>query len=194
MSKDEVKSEFLKYFLLDTPSFNLLYDNFRIRTYKKGSVIIEADKLCSDIYFIESGLLRMFFVDAEGSEITQCFGVSGDFFGSMHSYYSNEPAFISAEALSDMVVYSIGKTALEELCANNVQISNWMRKICLEQLYCLEKRCKVFGKEEAISKYLKLIKTRPQIVKEVSLKHIASYLGITQQSLSRLRAKISNMK
>lgn len=194
MSRDEVKKEFSKYFLLDEPSFNLLYDSFKEQTYKKGNVIIEADKLCSDIYFIESGLLRMFFVDADGDEITQCFGVSGDFFGSMHSYYSNEPAFISAEALSEMTVYSIDKSTLEALCSNSVQISNWMRRICLEQLYCLEKRCKVFGKEEAINKYIKLIKTRPQIVKEVSLKHIASYLGITQQSLSRLRAKLINMK
>lgn len=194
MYRDDINKEFTKYYPLDNSCFDLLFENFTMLTFKKGSVIIEADKLSGDMFFIESGIIRMFYIDADGNEVTQCFGVQGDFFASMHSYYNNEPAFISVEALSEIVVYSISHDTIEELCSSNVQIANWMRKVCLEQLFCLEKRCKVFGKEEAISRYVKLIKTRPQIVKEVSLKHIASYLGITQQSLSRIRAKLSTRK
>ena len=92
-----------------------------------------------------------------------------------------------------MTLYSIKQTELESLCNRSLTISNLFRTICLEQLYCLERKCKIFGKDDALNRYISLIKVRPQIVKEVPLKYIASYLGITQQSLSRLRASIKNL-
>lgn len=119
-------------------------------------------------------------------------GVSGDLFASMFCYFKGEPAFLQYEAVTQMVLYSIRKDDLEELCRQNLAISNLFRTICIEELYCLERKCKIFGKDDALSRYISLIKVRPQIVKEVPLKHIASYLGITQQSLSRLRASIKN--
>lgn len=92
-----------------------------------------------------------------------------------------------------MTLYSIKQAELEALCHESLTISNLFRTICLEQLYCLERKCKIFGKDDALNRYMSLIKVRPQIVKEVPLKYIASYLGITQQSLSRLRASIKNL-
>ena len=142
---------------------------------------------------VESGLTRAYFWDAKGNEITEGFGVCGDFLASMFSYYKGEPAFLQYEAVTRMTLYSIKQTELEALCNESLTISNLFRTICLGQLYCLERKCKIFGKDDALNRYISLIKVRPQIVKEVPLKYIAFYLGITQQSLSRLRASIKNL-
>lgn len=111
----------------------------------------------------------------------------------MFSYFKGEPSFLQYEAVTNMVLYTIKQSELENLCRQSLAISNLFRTICIEQLYCLERKCKIFGKDDALNRYISLIKVRPQIVKEVPLKHIASYLGITQQSLSRLRASLKNV-
>lgn len=187
----ELKKEFEKNYSIKEEAIDLLFENFNIHNYKRGDVIIEQDKLCSDIFLIKDGFVRFLYWDTKGNEVTQCFGMRGDFFTSMFSYYGNEPAFLRVEAVSEMSVYVMKRETMENLCATNIEISNFIRKICIEQLYCLEMKCKLFGKEEAITQYKSFIKARPEVFRIASLKQIASYLGITQQSLSRLRAKIA---
>ena len=170
----------------------LLSISKRVR-FDKGGIIIEAEKVSDEIFLVESGLTRAYFWDAKGNEVTECFGVCGDFFASMFSYFKGEPSFLQYEAVTNMVLYTIKQSELENLCRQSLAISNLFRTICIEQLYCLERKCKIFGKDDALNRYISLIKVRPQIVKEVPLKHIASYLGITKQSLSRLRASLKNV-
>lgn len=183
---------FLKNYQVEEKDFELLFSKFRRVEYAKGEIIIGADRMSDEIFLVDSGLARGYFWDTKGNEVTECFGVSGDLFASMYCYFKGEPSFLQYEAVTQMVLYSIRKDDLEELCRHNLAISNLFRIICIEELYCLERRCKIFGKDDALNRYISLIKVRPQIVKEVPLKHIASYLGITQQSLSRLRASIKN--
>lgn len=190
--REEIRDLFLKNYQVEEKDFELLFSKFRRVEYAKGEIIIGADRLSDEIFLVESGLTRDYFWDTKGNEVTECFGVSGDLFASMFCYFKGEPAFLQYEAVTQMVLYSIRKDDLEELCRQNLAISNLFRTICIEELYCLERKCKIFGKDDALSRYISLIKVRPQIVKEVPLKHIASYLGITQQSLSRLRASIKN--
>lgn len=191
--REELKSLLLRNYKIGEESFAQLFSAFKQVKFDKGGVIIEAEKVSDEIFLVESGLARGYFWDAKGNEVTECFGVCGDFFASMFSYFRGEPAFLQYEAVTRMTLYSIKQTELESLCNQSLTISNLFRTICIEQLYCLERRCKIFGKDDALNRYMSLIKVRPQIVKEVPLKHIASYLGITQQSLSRLRASIKNV-
>lgn len=190
----ELEKEFIEKYSITGEAVSSLFENFVIHNYKRGDIIIETDKLCSNVFLIKNGLVRFLYWDTKGNEVTECFGRRGDFFASMYSYYGNEPAFLQVEAVSDMAVYIMKRDTLEKLCGENLEISNFIRKICIEQLYCFERKCKVFGKEEAATRYISFIKARPEILRAVSLKHIASYLGITQQSLSRLRAKLAKHK
>lgn len=190
MADVDVKGFFLKYYNLNDEDFNVLFSKFKRIEVPKGTILIESEKVSDEVFLIESGIMRTYFWDAKGNEVTLCFGISGDFFASMFCYFKSEPAFMQYEAVTEMTLYTIKKAEFESLCMRNLSISNLFRIICLEQLYSLERKCKVFGKDDAMNKYISLIKVRPQIIKEVPLKHIASYLGITQQSLSRLRASL----
>lgn len=193
MVRKEIRDLIRQYAPITDDDLALLFSKFRRVEYAKGDIIIAAEKISGEVFLIESGLMRAYFWDAKGNEVTQFFGLEGDLFASMFCYFKGEPAYMQYEAVSDMVMHSIDRTEIEALCRQNLGISNLFRIICIEQLYCLERRCKIFGKDDALSRYLSLINARPQIVKEVPLKHIASYLGITQQSLSRLRASIKNV-
>ncbi|OUN73717.1 hypothetical protein B5G10_03940 [Barnesiella sp. An55] len=193
MVREEIKSLFLNDYHVSEEDFELLLSKSRRIELEKGEIIIAADKLSDEVFLVESGLTRGYFGDTKGNEVTECFGVSGDMFTAMFCYFKGEPAFLQYEAVTPMVLYAIRKDELERLCMQSLSIANFFRIVCIEQLYCLERKCKIFGKDDALNRYISLIKVRPQIVKEVPLKHIASYLGITQQSLSRLRASIRNL-
>lgn len=108
--------------------------------------------MSDEIFLVESGLTRGYFWDTKGNEVSECFGVSGDLFASMFCYFKGEPAFLQYEAVTQMVLYSIRKDDLEELCRQNLAISNLFRTICIEELYCLERKCKIFGKDDALSR------------------------------------------
>ena len=191
--REELKSLLLNNYQIGAADFEQLLSISKRVRFDKGGIIIEAEKVSDEIFLVESGLTRAYFWDAKGNEVTECFGVCGDFFASMFSYFKVEPSFLQYEAVTNMVLYTIKQSELENLCRQSLAISNLFRTICIEQLYCLERKCKIFGKDDALNRYISLIKVRPQIVKEVPLKHIASYLGITQQSLSRLRASLKNV-
>lgn len=191
---EELKNGLLKFYSISDEAFEKLTACFKRMEFRKNDIIIESGKFSDYVFYVESGLIRTYFCDSKCNEVTLCFGVCGDMFASTFCYYAGEPAFMQAEAVTDVVTYGISKNDLERLCSENLEISNWMRVICIEQLYCLERRSKIFGNEDAASRYQSLIKVRPQIIREVPLKHIASYLGITQQSLSRLRARMGGRK
>ena len=191
--REELKSLLLNNYQIGAADFEQLLSISKRVRFDKGGIIIEAEKVSDEIFLVESGLTRAYFWDAKGNEVTECFGVCGDFFASMFSYFKGEPSFLQYEAVTNMVLYTIKQSELENLCRQSLAISNLFHTICIEQLYCLERKCKIFGKDDALNRYISLIKVRPQIVKEVPLKHIASYLGITQQSLSRLRASLKNV-
>lgn len=191
---DKLIKRLQQYYPVSTEVFGLLEKRCRMMELKKHDIIISADKTDDNIYIVQDGLLRSYYIDSKGNEVTQYFGMEGDLFTSMFSYYNREPAFLQVEAVTDMTLYAIRKKDIEALCSISIEAANWFRHVCLEQLYCLEKRTKVFGKEDAMARYKSLIKARPDILKEAPLKHIASYLGITQQTLSRLRAQLASEK
>lgn len=122
--REEIRDLFLKNYQVEEKDFELLFSKFRRVEYAKGEIIIGADRLSDEIFLVESGLTRDYFWDTKGNEVTECFGVSGDLFASMFCYFKGEPAFLQYEAVTQMVLYSIRKDDLEELCRQNLAISN----------------------------------------------------------------------
>lgn len=156
----------------------------------KGDVLITADVVDSNLYVSYEGLLRGYYYDSKGNEVTEYFVTPGNLVAAMCSYFQGDPAFIQVEAITDAVLYSIPHDGIEDLCSRNIEVANWFRVVCLDELFGLEWKCRIFGKEDALSRYRSILQLRPEIIQNVSLKNISSYLKITQQSLSRLRAKI----
>lgn len=154
--------------------------------YKAEELIIEEGNVNSNVYILREGIIRGVHNKGCYKETTLYFGQDGDYFISMHSFLENQPSFISVEACCDSIVMKISKEDIVGFARESLNFSNWALENAFGQLFAFEMKRK-FITGDAYERYTSLVERRPEIIKNVSLKHIASYLGITQQSLSRLR-------
>ncbi|MNF59520.1 Cyclic nucleotide-binding domain protein [compost metagenome] len=155
----------------------------------KHNIIIRADKVEKNIYFIKKGIARTF-SNIDDNEITFSFGKEGDTIASLKSYIANQKGYENIELLEDCELYKLNTENLQNLFNENIDIANWGRKFAEHELIKAEERLisRQFG--SATERYIELLKNYPDLIQRVQLGHIASYLGITQVSLSRIRTNI----
>ncbi|MCH7414357.1 Crp/Fnr family transcriptional regulator [Belliella sp. R4-6] len=166
-----------------------LKNSFEKVHYPKYHVIIRADRVEDNIFFIKKGIARAF-SRSEDSELTFWFGKEGDPAISLKSYVANQKGYEFIELLEDSELYFINKVNLEKLFEQDVHVANWGRKFAEQQLLKLEEWLISRQFKTAKERYLNLLKDNPEFVQRIQLRHIASFLGITQVSLSRIRSSI----
>lgn len=154
---------------------------------RKGTIVVRAEKIERYVYFIEKGIARAFREIDKGQK-TIWFGQAGDVMLSFLSFFKSQPGYESIEVLEDSVLYRISSNHLQELYNQHLPIANWGRKFAEQELLLTEQRFMDLQFRTATERYQDLIKYSPTILQRVQLGYIASYLGITQVSLSRIRA------
>lgn len=157
--------------------------------YPKGYVLLHADKVEHKIYFIKKGIARGYAYQEE-NEITFWFGKEGDTIVSMKSYVAKQKGYEDIELLEDCELYELHGASLQTLFAEDIAIANWGRKFAEKELIKTEERLIGLQFKTATERYIGLLDENPDLVQRVQLGYIASYLGITQVSLSRIRAEI----
>lgn len=161
------------------------------RQLKKGEYLITEGQLSIHLALIESGYLRTFHLDYEGNEVTTEFNGPGTFCSSYHSFYSQRPSYESIEAVTDCQLFLISFDGLQKLYAHslplNVMGRKALEKACMDRDYFLKRIVHLPAKE----KYEWFLKTYPEVYKSARLGDIASFLGIKQETLSRIRRKLS---
>lgn len=157
-------------------------------TFPKGHILLKANKIEPNIYFIKKGLVRAFI--ERDNEVTFWFGKEGETVISMKSYVEEEPGYETIELLEDCELYELKTENLRKLFSEDVHIANWGRKFAEKELIKTEERLISKQFKNASERYLELMKDHPELLQRVQLGHIASYLGITQVSLSRIRAEL----
>lgn len=157
---------------------------------KKGTILFYEGKTASDIYLIERGIARAFCYK-EDKELTFWFGKEGDFVLSYNSYIYDKPGYESIELLEDAVLHTIGHEELYALYQQNSEIANWGRRLAEQELVRTEERFINQLLRTATEKYEALLHQSPELLQRVPLGHIASFLGVTQVTLSRIRKKIT---
>lgn len=167
----------------------LLLENISEITYPKGTLLFESNKVEQNIYFIKKGIVRAF-TDTYNQEITFWFGKEGDTIVSMKSYIANQKGYESIELLEDCTLFELKTEHLKELFYRDISLANWGRKFAELELLKTEERLISSQFKTALERYEALLNDTPDLLLRVQLKHIASYLGITQVSLSRIRRQI----
>lgn len=164
---------------------------FRYRFLPRGSYFLQRGEVCTEIAFIEEGLLRAWYL-VDGKEITRTVDHEGEFCTAIASFIRQEPSKQAIEALVDTKVWCISHADLESLYQ---RFSGWQilgRKI-FEQLYInLEKRVITLLSTNARERYLRLLQEEPEIVQQVPLKYVASILGVKPETLSRIRKQFGH--
>ena len=168
-------------FALDRKLLRLLYEkHYRYQ-------LIEADKFCKSAYFIEEGMTRSFWL-VNGEEITTSFACEGAIVFSMDELYYNKMSEEFVETLEDVVAYRISLTDLLRLFQTNIELANWGRVIHQNEYRRLHRSHKDRLTLSAKERYEAFKLQFPQMCQRIQLGYIASYLGITLSTLSRLRA------
>lgn len=158
-------------------------------SFPKGHILLRTDKVERNIFFIKQGVVRAYAHTAD-NEITFWFGKEGDTVISMRSYVSNEKGYEEVALLEHCTLYLLQTSDLKDLYNKDIHIANWGRTFAEQELVKTEERLISRQFRTATERYKELLKENPDLIQRVQLGHIASYLGITQVSLSRIRADI----
>lgn len=181
-----------KYGLSASESEQLLAQMERL-TYRKGEHIVREGERNSSLYLVAQGIWRGHYL-RDGVDISLWFASEGDTLFSSWSYVADRPSLTSIEAMSDSTVFRISKQKMETFFTSSIAFANIGRIIFERQFLDMENWMINGGAAQAKQRYLALLEQNPELLQHVPLKHIASYLMITPQSLSRIRAGLSRKK
>jgi len=158
------------------------------KTIPKRTELLREHQYCQQLYFLEEGTVRTFYYH-EGKDISSWFYRSGMFLTSWYSFYSQVQSFEYIETLEDSVVYAIDYTQYQKLLEQFPSMERFGRLLAEEQMAFLDNFSKGYMFLTAKEKYQLLLSIYPNVELHVKLGHIASFLGISQETLSRIRAR-----
>ncbi len=176
------------YSPLSDEARHALQDCFEQVVVSKNEYLLTEGKTCRHLFFLQQGALRGFY-NLDGKEITHWFGFEKDFVTSFHSFTTQEPAVENIQLLEGSILWAISKDTLTGLFNRYHEIERLVR-IAYEKYYIrLEERFVNAQFKTATERYESLLLQTPHIIERVPLGHIASYLGISQETLSRIRSR-----
>lgn len=163
---------------------------FEPQTFSKNSFLIENGKVAHSYWYLEKGYIRSFTYDTEANDISTGFYAPNDLVIDWTSFFLKLPARENLQCLTDCVVWEINFEDFQYLFNKYEAFREMGRSSMVQSYFELKSNSISMIADSAKDRYLKLIETKPYLLQNVSLKHLASYLGITDTSLSRIRKEI----
>ena len=165
--------------------------NFSKVHLKKGDFFVQQGKICKQIAFINRGSLRTFYLNDKVEEITACFRTEKSLVSSYKSFILQEPSLLSIIALEETELIVINYDKLQKLYSTSMAWQNIGRLLAEREYIVMEEYASVLNNESAKEKYLRLLNEKGEILQKANVEHIATYLGVTRRTLSRIRQEIS---
>lgn len=174
------------YNQLSAEAIEALTDSFEEVVYSKNEFLLQAGQVCRHLYFIKNGAVRGYYI-LENKEITYWFGFENDFVTSFHSFITGQASVENIQFVEGSILWKISKEKLDHLLNRHHEIERLLR-IAYEKYYIrLEERFVNAQFKTAAERYESLTQQSPHILERIPLGFIASYLGISQETLSRIR-------
>ena len=173
---------------LSEKSWIILNECFTELQVKKGTYLLKENEVCNSIFFISSGFCKSFY-NKDGKEINTAFYFEKDFFTNITSLKSGEKSKYAIKVCEDSEVIKFDKSALLDAYQKSQEIESFGRKILELIVKKQEEQIDTFKLLSPAQRYENLILKQPNILQRVSLTQISSYLGISRETLSRIRGK-----
>ncbi|PWN61778.1 Crp/Fnr family transcriptional regulator [Chryseobacterium viscerum] len=158
----------------------------------KNTIIEEAGRIPQYLYYIVSGYLRLFYTDENGNEVTTHINCPPGFFTSYSEFINGTVSENNIECITDAELLRISKENLNHLINQSQAMKDFSISVFQQSIAYNEKRSRELSVLNAEQRYLKLMVDYPEIIQNVPIQYIASFLGMKPESLSRIRRKIIN--
>jgi CRP/FNR family transcriptional regulator, anaerobic regulatory protein len=165
----------------------LCIEYFEAIQYKRNTIIEAENKVPKYLYFINEGFLRLFYYDSNGDEVTTHFASANNFITPFISFIHRQNAPDNLECITDCKVLRIERAKLMEIIEKSETFKSFSLIIFQEAMVTTQIRANDLATLTADIRYKKLLKEKPELIQNVPIQYIASYLGIKPQSLSRIR-------
>lgn len=179
-----------KYITLSTEEEQLFLSKTEIRHYKTKTIILNAGEICKHSYFVNSGLLRSFTINDNIVEHILSFACEGWWIGDMYSLISQKPGTLFIEVLEDAEVVLLSKENQEQLYHEIPKLERFFRILTENSLVANQERLMDNLSLSAEERFDKFCKKYPTLIQKVSQKQIASYIGVTPEFLSKMKARM----
>lgn len=184
MDSEYFKARQRKLYPLGEGALDRLLEEMEEVRFRKGEQVVTEGWRTDSVYFVKEGWARVYIL-RDGRDMTMWFTGAGE----MLAGPAEKVSPLNAEVMEDSVLLKISAARLEELFGQSLELANWGRKLAEHYLSEYEHYFTYYSGTDARAQYERLMREYPDLIRKVPLKHIASYLQITPQSLSRIRAK-----
>lgn len=178
-----------KYYSVSPEALEALFSHMSRIDLPKNHLLTKAGEISHHIYFIEKGCTRTYFL-ANGKEITNWFSCEGDITFSSWSFYHRQAGHDYVQLIENSVIYSVPIDQMNQLFEKYIDLANWSRCIHQEVLLRMQTLRLDQLRLSAEARYIHFVQNHPDLIHRAQLGHIASYLGMSQQHLSYLRANV----
>ena len=183
--------QFIKEHASSSPAFlEALAEKSKVMHFAKGAILLTEGAICRHVYYIQKGCLRFYYVDEKGNDITHWFAFEGDFMTEINSFFGQVPSEFYLETLEDCELLTFSYESMETLADTFPEFNRMEKMIYRKTLLELGEKIMDLQFRDAKTRYFNLINKHEDILLRVPLGHTASYLGVTQQSLSRIRRQL----
>jgi len=186
-SNNSIALEIFKNISLSKKEIDFIDSKFEKISLTKGDVLLCSDTQVTNQYYVFSGCLRSFFVNSLGKDHTTQFAVKDWWISDYISFFTEEKSVMTIECLQDAEIYRLSRKDMNSLCEDIPKIETFFRNKMEKAFASFQKRILEYLSITAKERYIKFITTYPEIEQCVKNYHIDSYLGITTESLSRIR-------
>jgi CRP-like cAMP-binding protein len=175
---------------LTTEEINFSLQFFKPVQLKKGEFFIREDELCNYIGFIAGGGVKAYAIDEEGKENVTCFKFENEFVTSFPEFVAQEKSRRSIRTIEDTVIYRINYPDYRHLLGQVTAWNSVIRSVMEQEYSQKEQYLLNYNNKSAVDKYRHVLSSEPMLVRRIATQDLASYLGITQRSLTRAKGQI----
>jgi CRP-like cAMP-binding protein len=174
---------------MDNETFECSINYLKTEKIQKGDFLIKEGQICKKIAFVSKGLFRVYYLK-DGIEINNCFCLENSITCSFTSFVNQTPSTENIQALEDSVIVTLSFDSLNQLYNKSIQWQTVRRLLTEKECFRLSDRANTLSFETALEKYQNLLRLQPELIQRVSIQYLASYIGVSRETLSRIRSKI----
>ncbi len=185
MSK-KLKNQISSFVNLTDKDFEYVLSHFKMQTFKKHQFLVQEGNKVEDDFFIIKGCVKSYYTDANGKYHILLFGIEDWWITDYEAYYFQKKAIVNIDCLEDTEVLSLSVENREKLCRELHEIEHFFRKKTNRRNVALQKRILSLLSSSARERYESFLMEYPNFVQRIPRQILASYLGVTRETLSRL--------